>query len=196
MAYEKRLNVGIRLRSFRERRGWSLRVLAERCGLSINAISRIERGENSPTVSSLHRLATALAVPITDFFFEQSRQSSMLLKKGFGKLVQHQGYQIEHLCTSVPGQLLEPFLFKIEADCVNPVEAISHPGEEFIYCLAGEIEYCVGDRVFRVQQGDSLLFESMQPHYWQNKSSLPALLLLVFQAAQDNSLARMVHHTG
>ena len=62
------LNVGQRIRTIRERQGLSLRAVAERCGLSLNAISLIERGENSPTVSSLHHLATALNVPITRFF--------------------------------------------------------------------------------------------------------------------------------
>ena len=64
-------NVGQRIRMLRDQRKLSLRALADRCGLSINAISLIERGENSPTVSSLHVLATALGVPITDFFEEK-----------------------------------------------------------------------------------------------------------------------------
>ncbi len=44
-------NVGQRIRTIRERQRLSLRALAERSGLSFNAISLIERGENSPTVS-------------------------------------------------------------------------------------------------------------------------------------------------
>lgn len=65
---EANLNVGQRIRRLREQRQLSLRALARLCGLSTNAISLIERGENSPTVSSLHALATALGVSITDFF--------------------------------------------------------------------------------------------------------------------------------
>jgi transcriptional regulator with XRE-family HTH domain len=38
-------DVGTRIREIREERRLSLRALAERCGLSVNAISRIERGE-------------------------------------------------------------------------------------------------------------------------------------------------------
>ena len=69
------INVGQQIRALREQQGLSLRALAERCGLSMNAISLIERGENSPTVSSLHLLALALNVPITAFFEAKQEQT-------------------------------------------------------------------------------------------------------------------------
>jgi transcriptional regulator with XRE-family HTH domain len=48
-----------RLKLEREARGWSLAELAERSGVSRGAISKIERGESSPTASLLVRLADA-----------------------------------------------------------------------------------------------------------------------------------------
>lgn len=81
MTEQTQLNVGMRIRALREQRGLSLRALAERCGLSINAISLIERGENSPTVSSLHVLATALGVKITDFFEDPSEHAVVYVKR-------------------------------------------------------------------------------------------------------------------
>lgn len=196
MVPEVKPNVGRQLRIFRERQGWSLRALAERCGLSINAISRIERGENSPTVSSLLRLAGALNVPITDFFLEKPEKSAVFVKSGLGERIINPGFIVERLGAGLPGQQLESFLLSIEPQCASENDSISHPGEEFIYCLVGEIEYCVNDQDFLLQAGDSLMFEAMQPHSWRNLASTPALILLVFQAAQDNSLARQRHSTG
>jgi transcriptional regulator with XRE-family HTH domain len=48
-----------RLKLDREARGWSLADLAERSGVSRAAISKIERGESSPTAGLLVRLADA-----------------------------------------------------------------------------------------------------------------------------------------
>lgn len=48
-----------RIRLEREAKGWALSELAARSGVSKAAISRIERGEMSPTASVLVRLATA-----------------------------------------------------------------------------------------------------------------------------------------
>ena len=62
------VDVGTRLRQLREARKVSLRALAHTSGLSANALSMIERGMSSPSVSTLYRLADALEIPITDFF--------------------------------------------------------------------------------------------------------------------------------
>ena len=80
MADTSKPNVGQQIRAIREKQEFSLRALAERCGLSVNAVSLIERGENSPTVSSLHLLATALDVPITDFFREEHEQTIVFVE--------------------------------------------------------------------------------------------------------------------
>src|SRR3972149_3670761 len=62
------VNVGQRLRALREERGLSLRGLAKASELSPNALSQIERGNVSPSVSTLNRLATAMGMPVTAFF--------------------------------------------------------------------------------------------------------------------------------
>ncbi len=62
------VDVGIRLRQLREERGLSIRALARQSGLSANALSLIERGRSSPSVSTLYKVAAAMGVPITTFF--------------------------------------------------------------------------------------------------------------------------------
>ena len=57
--------LGNRLKRIRSERGFSQRELAERAGISANAISLIERNENSPSVATLQSLATALGVKIS-----------------------------------------------------------------------------------------------------------------------------------
>ncbi len=56
-----------------------MRALARDSGLSTNALSMIERGRTSPSVSTLHKIAEALEVPITAFFrLEPTRQDIVL----------------------------------------------------------------------------------------------------------------------
>ncbi len=186
-------NVGQRIRNLREREGLSLRALSERCGLSINAISQIERGENSPTVSSLHRLASALNVPITDFFHDEEKQVAVFVKYNSGLMAQSDGIIMESLGIGLLNQQLEPFRIQIQPGKGNSNDPITHSGEEFVHCLEGEIDYCVGDRIFHLVQGDSLLFEATQPHAYLNSSQNPATILLVFQSSQDSHLARQFH---
>ena len=68
---ETRLNliVGGRLRELRQAGGLTLKQLANRTGLSVSLISQIELGKSAASMSTLHKLATALSVKMT-FFFE------------------------------------------------------------------------------------------------------------------------------
>ena len=54
------VDVGARLKQLREDRRVSMRTLAKNSGLSANALSMIERGLTSPSVSTLTKLAGAL----------------------------------------------------------------------------------------------------------------------------------------
>lgn len=193
MAENTEPKVGFRLRALRDQQGLSLRALAERCGLSINAISQIERGENSPTVSSLHRLSIALNVPITDFFQEENRQTIVFVKRDLGLRSQSDGVVMESLGIGLYNQQLEPFLMKIAPGKTNIDDPVSHLGEEFIHCMEGEVELCVQDHIFRLGGGDSLLFDAKQPHAYRNQSSKPVTILMIFQATRDLQRVQQLH---
>lgn len=185
--------VGARLRMLREQQGLSLRALVERCGLAINTISLIERGENSPTVSTLHRLATGLNVPITAFFQEEARQTVVLVKREKGLRSQSECAVMESLGIGLSNQQIEPFRMLINPGVSNIDDPISHPGEEFVYCLYGELEYSVGGEIFQLEEGDSLLFDATQEHAFRNSSQAQATVLLVFQASQDRNRVQQLH---
>ena len=161
-------NVGSRIRAIREQRKLSLRALAKRCNLSTNAISLIERGDSSPTVSSLHALATALGVKITDFFEEAHNQAVVFVRGDQRLRTGGNGLVMESLGIGLHNQQIEPFLVTIEPGSNNRCDPITHPGQEFVYCLDGEIEYRIGDQAFCLTAGDSLLFEASQPHCFHN----------------------------
>ena len=67
---ESRLNlaVGTRLRELRTQAGLTLKQLANRTGLSVSLISQIELGKSAASMSTLHKLATALQGKMTYFF--------------------------------------------------------------------------------------------------------------------------------
>lgn len=193
MAEQEAPNVGQRIRAFREQRAWSLRELAQRSGLSINAISLIERGENSPTVSSLHLLATALGVSISNFFEDEKEQAVVFVRPAARLRSEANGISMESLGIGLRNQQIEPFLITVAAGAGNIDQPINHLGEEFVYCLQGEVDYCVGDRTYTLQPGCSLLFEATIPHCFRNKTKSPALLMMVFRAGEGAHLARRLH---
>lgn len=65
MVGDATLEVGRRIRELRERRGMTHREFRAKTGADAHSI---ERGEFSPTVDKLQRVADALDVPICSFF--------------------------------------------------------------------------------------------------------------------------------
>jgi transcriptional regulator with XRE-family HTH domain len=189
-------NVGLRLRALREKQGWSLRELADRCGLSFNAISRIERGENSPTVSTLHALATAFNVSITAFFEDATVQATVFIKRDRRLSSNADGIVMESLGIGLRDQQLEPFFVTVEPGAGNGDGPIVHAGEEFVHCVEGSIIYRVNDEAYHLDAGDSLLFEATQPHCFYNPSETAARLIMVFQVSEGRYSIGQRHLEG
>lgn len=186
-------NIGGQIRKLRMREGLSLRALANKCGMSANAISLIERNENSPNVSSLHQIAIALNVSIADFFNDESRLKAVCVKKDRGVRYVNDGVELENLGSGLLGQQIEPFRIAIGPGSGTYNDPISHPGQEFVFCLEGEIDYYVDEQSYHLEVGDSLLLEATNPHSWQNASQEPTTILLIFQTAQEHHMVAQSH---
>ncbi len=186
------LKVGQRMRALREKSGLSLRALAEACDLSVNAISMIERGESSPRVSSLHLLAKALNVRITEFFESEDQRSVVLVRKDERPLTRSEDLSIESVGTGLRNQQLEPFVVTVSRSGGSG-ETVQHPGQEFVHCLTGRVEYLVAGDSFFLDPGDSLLFDATQPHSFRNAGNEDAKIVLVLQASEGTGIGRARH---
>ena len=193
MSKEEIPDVGQRVRTLREQQGLSLRALARRSGLSLNAISLIERGTNSPTVSSLHLLANALNVPITEFFQDGIEHAVIFLRPEERLQTTAKGISLESLGSGLRNQQVEPFWVTVEPGAGNVDQPITHAGEEFVLCLQGEVDYQIGEQVYALQRGYSLLFKARLPHGFSNNGNELAKLLMVFHTAEGGHLARRLH---
>ncbi|HFD39355.1 MAG TPA: helix-turn-helix domain-containing protein, partial [Anaerolineae bacterium] len=131
-------DIGRRLRLLRQRRGLSQRALARLCGLSANAIGLIERGTTSPSVSTLHRLALALGVPIADLFNEPDEdQSVVMVRREQRARVERGQVTMEILAGGLSEQCMEPFLATLQPGAGSGAEPVVHLGDEFVFCLEG-----------------------------------------------------------
>ena len=185
-------DVALRVKALREQRGLSMRALAELCELSPNAISLIERGISSPTVSTLHRLATALRVPITAFFQDRDEDVRLVLsRRGERPYSGHDQALLETLGSGLEEQIMDPFEVTLQPGAGSGGQVMSHAGQELVYCLQGEVEYRVEGKPHLLRVGDALLFEAQLPHSWRNPGQTAARFLLVFGACQEHdSLAQ------
>ena len=174
------VDVGGRLRQLRMERNRSMRSLARASGLSTNAVSMIERGRTSPSVSTLYKLAEALEVPITAFFrLEPPKQDIVFRAMGERKRVPIPNGQWMGLGGEAFTGRMEPFMLSLEPGASSGPFGMLHSGSEFALCLSGQIEYEVEGQRFVLKTGDSLIFAAQRRHRWKNTGSDTAQAVIV-----------------
>jgi transcriptional regulator with XRE-family HTH domain len=188
------IDVGQRLRQLREERGVSMRALARRSSLSANALSMIERGLTSPSVSTLNKLANALQVPITAFF----RQSPLKDKIVFRKAAERTRVPfLRGLIESLGGESftgrVEAFVVTLENGGSSGPSHMLHSGHELVFVLRGQLEYEVEDQRFLLEAGDSLLFTSQLSHRWRNSGGSVLNAIIVISAFDEDERPSEFH---
>ncbi|MFO7585432.1 MAG: cupin domain-containing protein [Anaerolineales bacterium] len=188
------VDVGTRLRQLREKRGVSIRTLATMSGLSANALSMIERGKTSPSVSTLYRVATALENPITDFFAPApTREKVVFLKADERTRLPF----MRGLWEGLGGENFEgrvmPFMLTLETGASSGPTNVIHTGHEFVFCLRGKLEYLVESDTYLLEAGDSLLFAANLNHRWRNPGSTVTSALIILSDFSEGEQSLPMH---
>jgi len=188
------VDVATSLRELREARGISMRTLATKSGLSANALSMIERGKTSPSVSTLYKLANALGVSITAFFGVGSEKKSIVFLKAdeHVRMSFTRGIFEELGGTQFSGNV-EPFMLTLETGAASGLHSIVHTGHEFVFCLRGKLEYQVDKKVFQLEAGDSLLFASKLQHRWKNPGNTVTTALVIISGFAEGEQPNAMH---
>ena len=175
------------LRSIRQAKGISLKEMAERTGLSANYLSQIERGKANPSISVLKRITDTLAVPYMSLV-ETSRTLKpddgilpvQVVKANKRKMLVYPGGQRRaYLLTPDLRGKLEVILTVEKPETEGSGDWYSHEGEEFGLVLEGSYEVTVENRVFKLEEGDSIRFVSSMPHKMRNPGAKPSKTLWV-----------------
>jgi len=178
--------VGQLLRQLREERGISIRELGRRSGLSANALSMIERGHTSPSVSTLYRLTDALNVPITALFRQGQAQDAIVFRSVSERT--HVPFPLgvwEGLGGEAFIGRIQPFMLTLESGAESGKEKIVHTGSEFVMCLRGMLEYEVEGKFYTLGAGDSLLFAARLSHRWRNPGKTVTNAIFVLSGFEE-----------
>jgi len=173
-----------RVRELRLAKGISLAELARLTGMSKAMLSKIENAQTSCSLSSLARLAEALAVPVTALFRGlDAQREAVHTPAGHGAQIARRGSNVGHLYQLLGAlrgehKRLEPLLVTLtEASEVFPL--FQHPGTEFLYMLDGVMIYGHGQSRYEMRPGDSLVFDGEGPHGPAELVELPIRFLAV-----------------
>jgi transcriptional regulator with XRE-family HTH domain len=162
--------LGKRLRILRNKRGLTLTQLGEQVSLSASYLSQIERGVAMPSLPKLTVIANALGVEVRHFF-EEDASSPHPTRSNQGKRLKNTaGVVVELLSADPTGKQIQPYRLVCQPGASRD-RSPTYPGEEFGLVLKGELTVTVGEETFVLKAGDSIHYETLQPHSWRNEGN-------------------------
>lgn len=160
--------IGERLKGLRDALDLTTDEVAKSCGVTKEKYEQMENGETELSVSTLQKIAKTYDVELDALMFgeEPHMNSYFLTRRGKGLSVERRkAYKYQSLASGFRGRKADPFIVKVDPKPDDTfLEKNSHPGQEFDMVLGGRMELTIGQKVLTLDKGDSIIFDSTQPH--------------------------------
>lgn len=167
-----------RLKRIRQERGWSLDQAARETGVSKAMLGQIERGESSPTVATLWKIAGGFHTSLSTFIEPTPSEEAGAVLRVAAELRQQPASE---------GMLVAP-LFPYEArfgfelfelTLLPGYERRSAPHDagvtEHVVVVSGEMELLVNGKWVPLTPGKAMRFAADQPHGYRNRTDAPTV---------------------
>lgn len=163
--------LGTRLRALRVQRNLTLDALADAADVSRAMLSRVERGESSPTAQLLNKICGGLGVTLSTLFAATETPGGPLTRRSLQPVWRDPatGYLRRQVTPAGTGA------------CVDIVEIEFPPGgsvafdrqvlrgaDQHVWVLDGTLELQLGEEMFRLERGDCLMMCFGQPVVFRN----------------------------
>ena len=175
--------IGRRIKTFRINKGFTLENLASETGFTKGYLSKVEKSEKSPPVSTLGIIGRALGVTISVLLGEENRSVPLcLVKKGERPLISRDGatfgYSFEALAYPFPNKKMEPFILTLPVHH-KKITMFRHEGEEMLYVIEGTMKFHLNQQEYIVEEGDCIYFDASLPHFGESKGDRRVRCLMV-----------------
>ena len=172
------LQLGTRIRALRQARRLTLRDVAERAGVTESFLSQVERDVTSPSIATVHRVAQALGLPISQLFAEDA-ETGRVVRRDARRRVAYPGLgAVDEFLTSNMAGRLQLIMSTIEPGGTAGAEPSTHDSdEEVVVVLSGVLDLWVADEHYVLREGDAITFPSRLPHWNANHGDASATVL-------------------
>lgn len=162
------MEIGLLIKEIRKDKKMTLKDLSAKTDLSISFLSQLERAKSSVTLESLKKISLALGVN-PGVFFEEVGSDELTMKEVLIERTGEQGEQFTYkdLSSGILNPSFSPMFIKLEPG-ENKGDSFSHPGQEFLYVLKGELTVEIDNEIQKLTPHESIMFDSSKRHYWYN----------------------------
>ena len=153
------MQIGQKIRDLRVLNQLTQEELANRCELSKGFISQLENDLTSPSIATLIDILQCLGTNLKEFFSDDEEEQVVFRKEDF--FAKENVAQGQNIWWIVP-----------ELD-------VPHDGEEFGYCLSGNLQLVIGKKTYTLRRGETFYFTPKRPHQLKNIGKTTARVLWI-----------------
>lgn len=163
------LNIGQRLKTARQSRNMTLDVLAEVTGVSKPMLGQIERGQSSPTVTTLWKIATGMKIPFSSFLKEQEAEYTIVDFQEQNMVLEENGtMRVYTLFAFDPIRSYESFYIEFDAGCKHHSDKHNDGVEEYIFVIRGNLDIVLNGTKITLKEKQAIRFEANVSHSYLN----------------------------
>lgn len=184
--YLSSYELGPKLRRLRLRKKLGLKELAAHTGLSASLLSQLENGKLVPTLPTLARIAMVFDVSLEHFFGARHPARLFALVRASERIrfperpdLPAPAYFFECLAYPAQGKGLQAYLAKFPVRPEREAQEHFHEGHEFFYLVDGSLILRLQAEDHSLSAGDSVYFDSSEPHSYRGTSDPYARAVVV-----------------
>ncbi len=177
--------IGPRLRTARQERELTLAELADRTGISLSTLSRLESGQRKATLELLLPLARTYGVPIEDLIGSVGTEDPRVSLRP----VRRDGMVMVPLSRRPGG--IQAYRMVISRHRPPPVDELRvHEGFDWLYVLSGRLRLLLGERDLVLVEGEAAEFDTRVPHWFGSADGVPVEVLSLFGSQGERAHLR------
>jgi transcriptional regulator with XRE-family HTH domain len=190
--------LGQLLRSWRERRNWTLKEMSDRTAIPVSTLSKVEHDRLSLTYDKLLQVSQGLQVSLAELFANDTSaadsEPAVTARRSIGRVadslrVNTQHYDYYFMCPELRHKRMIPMIVHIRARSLAEFgELLRHSGEEYLYVLTGAIT--VHTDFYEpvvLKSGESIYVDSTMGHAYVASDCEEATVLAVCSSACERN---------
>jgi len=180
-----KIDLGMRLKELRTKRGLSQTDLAKLVGVTPSTISQVESNLIYPSLPALIKMAEILSIDVSSFFHDSAYVGNrVIFTNSEASKIKMSDLPEDSIEASLLTPLdfdpkAEPYLIDILPKKTLPSHFFIHKGEEVGYLLSGKLQLRLEKAVYTLRAGDIVYLTSEIPSQWKNLGSSTARLLWI-----------------
>lgn len=180
------IDIGARIHALRTGNGWTLQQAAEKTGVSLSTLSKIERQDLSPTVTTLSKIAAGFGLRLSQLL-ETPRVQAVSARRSISRAgdgLRNPTSACDNflLCADLANRKMTPIRTRVRARSLSDyAEWASYEADIFLVVMRGTLViYSEHYAPVRLNTSDSIYYDATSGHLWVSEGEEDAEVIWVY----------------